>query len=336
MKALVFEGKEKLALRSLAKPVIQADEVLLRIKSVGLCGTDLHIYHGGMKVPQDAVLGHEFSGVIEELGKNVSHLRVGDPVVAEHVVTCGKCTYCSRGKPNLCVVAEVIGVHRPGALAEYLALPASLVYPIPRSMSFDEAALIEPLSIALYAVREESFPLGKKVAVIGQGPIGLLIDQVLRLAGAFVVGIDVRDTTLQFAKEKHWVDHTINPEKESLAEAVKKLTEGGFDTVYEVVGKEETAEMSLEIARKSANIFYLGVFESPAKLDLMQIVRKELKVRGSWTCAFSFPEAIDLVAQKKVDLQSLITHAYSIAEGSKAFADASGYAGNRIKTIIRV
>ncbi len=233
MKALVFEGKEKLALRSLAKPVIQADEVLLRIKSVGLCGTDLHIYHGGMKVPQDAVLGHEFSGVIEEMGKNVSHLRVGDPVVAEHVVTCGKCSYCSRGKPNLCVVAEVIGVHRPGALAEYLALPASLVYPIPRSMSFDEAALIEPLSIALYAVREESFPLGKKVAVIGQGPIGLLIDQVLRLAGAFVVGIDVRDTTLQFAKEKNWVDHTINPEKESLAEAVKKLTEGGFDTVYD-------------------------------------------------------------------------------------------------------
>lgn len=335
MKALRFLSKGKISLEEVVKPDIGPEEVLLRIHSVGICGTDLHIFNGGMKVPQGTILGHEFSGVVELVGDKVKHLQPGTHAVAEHVLFCRRCRYCLRGRPNLCIEARVLGVHSPGALAEYLALPAELVHPVPNSMDLEEAALIEPLSIALYAVREAGFLLGRKVAVVGQGPIGLLVDQVLRQAGAQITGIDIRESALSFAAERSWVDQTLNPQDPQFSMKARDWTGDGFDAVFEVVGKEETAELSLEIARRGGSVFVLGVFESPARLDLMQIVKKELRVSGSYTCAFSFPEAIELAAQGRVDLRSLITHVYSVVEGAKAFEESGHYEGRRIKSLIR-
>lgn len=334
MKALIFYGKEKMVYENALKPTVGPTDVLMQIKAVGLCGTDLHIYRGGLAVPKKAIIGHEFSGVVAAVGKEVHHVKIGDHVVGEHVVTCGKCTYCKGGKPNLCTKAQVIGLHRPGALAEYLALPGALVYPIPRSMDFKIAALIEPLSIALYAVREAGFLLDKRVAVIGQGPIGLLVDQVLTAAGALVTGVDVRPHTLEFAKKKGWIRHTINAKGDDVAQRVKKVTPDGYDVVFEAVGTEGTAEMSMEIARRGGSVFLLGVFSSPAKLNMMNIVKKELKVLGSWTCANAFPDAIDLVMRGKVDLKSLITNVYLSKDGAQAFQEASRYAGVRLKSVI--
>ena len=335
MKALRFRSKGTLALETVEKPTIGPEEVLLRVHSVGICGTDLHIYSGGMKVSEGSILGHEFSGVVELVGERVTNVRPGMPVVAEHVQNCGRCRYCLQGKPNLCQEARILGIHSPGALAEFMAVPAGLVHPIPETLGLQEAALVEPLSIALYAVREAGFLLGSKVAVVGQGPIGLLVDQVLRQAGARVAGIDVRKETLRFAEERGWIDLALSPQDPQFAATVREWTGDGFDAVFEVVGKEETAELSLEIARKAGKIFILGIFESPARLDLMQIVKKELVVCGSYTCAFSFPEAIELAAQGRVDLKSLITHVYPVSEGEKAFEEASRYEGSRIKTLIR-
>ncbi len=334
MKALIYLGKEKLSYESVPKPKIGPTDVLMKIKSVGICGTDLHIYRGGLAVPKRAIIGHEFSGIVEAIGKEVHNIKKGDHVVAEHVVSCGKCFYCKAGKPNLCSRAEVIGLHRPGALAEYLAIPAQLVYPIPKSIDFNVAALIEPLSIALYAARESGFLLDKRVAVVGQGPIGLLLDQVLDAAGALVTGIDVRDSALNFAKKHGWIRHTINSKKDNVVKRMRDIKIEGFDIVYEVVGTEATAEMSFEIARRDGNVFLLGVFSSPAKLNMMNIVKKELNVFGSWTCANVFPSAIELVARQKVDLKSLITHRYQAKDGAQAFAEANSYSDNRIKTVV--
>ena len=334
MKALLYTGPKTIEYADVPKPEIRDDEVLMKIKSVGICGTDLHIYGGNMHLPTPLIMGHEFSGIIESIGKTVRHLNIGARIVGEHVVPCRICHYCLIGKPNLCPNAKIIGLDRPGALAEYLAIPADLVYKIPPELDFDEAALIEPLTIALYAIREAGLLLDKNVAIIGQGPIGLLLDQAVKSAGGNVVGIESQAHRLAFAHEKKWIDYALDAKKENIASRIEALFPGGVDVAIEAVGRESTAQMALDITARAGRVLLLGVFEEPSKLDLMKIVKKELHVHGSWTCAFSFPDALDLVSKGKIDLKSLITHRYNAPDGARAFKDSSEYADDRIKTII--
>ena len=334
MKALIYTGPERIEYSDIPKPEIEDDEVLMKIKSVGICGTDLHIYRGKMKVTTPLIMGHEFSGIIESVGSSVKNLSIGDRVVGEHVVPCHVCHYCQIGKPNLCPNAKIMGLHRAGALAEYLAIPANLVYTIPDEMSFDEAALIEPLTIALYAIKNSGLLLDKNVAVIGQGPIGLLLDQAVKSAGGNVIGIETQARRLAFAKDRKWIDVPIDASNENVNAQIEKLFPVGVDVAIEAVGHESTAQMALDITSRAGRVLLLGVFEELSKLDLMSIVKKELHVHGSWTCAFSFPEAIDLVTKGKIDLKSLITHRYNAVDGAQAFKDSLGYVDDRIKTII--
>jgi len=334
MKALIYTKPKTLIYADFPKPKIKDNELLIKIKSVGICGTDLHIYNGGMDLPTPLIMGHEFSGAVEKIGKKVNGFKSGDRVVGEHVIPCRRCYYCLKGKPNLCPQAKVIGLDRPGGLAEYLAIPADLVYKIPQKISFEEATLIEPLTIALYAIKEAGQLLDKNVAVIGQGPIGLLLDQTLKAGGANVVGLDVQEHRLRFAKKKNWVDAIINSSRQNVVKQIEKFAPGGVDLTFEAVGREVTAQIALDITARDGHVFLLGVFEEPSQLDLMKIVKKELNVHGSWTCAFSFPEAIDLVAKDKINLKNLITHRYAFKDGAKAFKDAASYSEKRIKTII--
>lgn len=334
MKALIYKAPKVLEFADVPKPKINSDEVLLKIKSVGICGTDLHIYNGKMDVTPPVIMGHEFSGVVEEIGSDVKHLKIGERVVGEHVISCKECHYCLTGKPNLCPRAKIIGLHRPGALAEYMAIPANLVFPIPDEVSFEEGALIEPLTIALYAIRHTGLLLDKNVAVIGQGPIGLLLDQAVRSAGGNVIGIEAQAHRLAFAKEKGWVNVGIDAIKEDVKKKIDDMYPGGVDVAIEAVGREATAQLALDITARAGQVLLLGVFEEPSKINLMTLIKKELHVHGSWTCAFSFPEAIELVSKKKVDLKSLITNRYDFKDGIKAFEDSNNYVGNRVKTVI--
>lgn len=336
MKAAVYRGKGQIEITDLPKPTIGPDEVLLRIKSVGICGTDLHIYNGGTDVKPGTTIGHEFAGDVVEVGDQVTNIKVGDRAVAEHVVTCHQCYYCLRGKPELCLKAEVLGMDRPGALAEYVAIPASLVYAFPKSVAYEEAALIEPLTIALYAAAQAGTVTEQRVAVVGQGPIGILLDQVLQDAGAHVIGIDTQVPRLDFVRQHGWVQETLNPMDKDFQTKLDAIAEMGVDFSFEAVGKEVTAELCIDITRRDGNIFLLGVFEKPAKLNLMRVIKKELNIHGSWTCAFSFPAAIELLSTGKVDLKSLITHRYQIDDVAKAFSEASVYSDQRIKTIINL
>ncbi len=336
MRALVYAGKNRMVLRTLPTPTPAPDEVLLRIRSVGICGTDLHIANGGTDVQPGTVIGHEFSGVVAAVGEHIRAFRVGERVVAEHVVNCQTCPQCMHGKPNLCERAQVLGMHLPGALAEYMTVPARLVYRIPARLPDDEAALIEPLTIALYAASQAGFLLEQRVAVVGQGPIGILLDQVLTAAGAHVVGIDAQRNRLAFARRNRWVRAVLNPTARSFRKELARALPGGADACFEAVGKSVTAELCLEITRRDGNIFFLGVFEKATSLNLMHLVKKELNVFGSWTCSFSFPRAIELVAERSVHLAKLITHRSPLAKAPQAFRDAARYAGNRMKTVIHV
>ena len=330
MKAAVYTGPKKIKIKDIPKPKIKADEILMETKAVGICGTDLHIDNGGLKLPTPLVPGHEFSGIVAELGSKVKGFRKGDRIVAEHVIPCGACELCATGKPNLCGKAQVIGLHKPGALAEFVAIPADLVYKFPSTIDFDEAALIEPLSIGVYALKQAGQLLGRRVAVVGQGPIGILLDQLLKVAGAHVVGFDVLKHRLKFVKDNKWVDEVVDSSKN-----IKAYLDS-FDRCFEVVGKEVTAQMCIDLARRDGDIFLVGVFGEPTKINLMTVVKKELNIYGSWTCAFSFPESIDLLVDKKVDLKSLITHRYSLDEIEKAFKESSIYSEKRIKTVIEI
>ncbi len=330
MLAIQYLGKHKLKLANVAKPKIKANEILMQTKTVGICGTDLHIYNGGLNVSTPLIPGHEFAGVVVKVGARVSNFKVGDRIVAEHVIACGKCEFCKQGKPNLCVHSTVLGLHRPGALAEYVALPAELCYKLPSQVDFEEGALIEPLSIGVYALKQAGQLLDRRVAVVGQGPIGILLDQLLKLGGAEVIGFDILKHRLKFVKSMDWANKVV------LTDKIDKLKKwyGKFDRCFEVVGRGVTAQMCIDLARRDGDILLVGVFGEPAKINLMQVVKKELNIYGSWTCAFTFPESISLLAQKKIDLKSLITHRYNIKDTPRAFAEANMYSENRIKTII--
>lgn len=288
-----------------------------------------------MNVTTPLILGHEFVGDIIAVGKNVTNVTVGDRAVAEHVIGCGNCAYCLEGKRNLCIKPIVVGLHRPGALAEYVALPANLVYKLPTELSYDEGVLVEPLSIAVYAVRKAGIDVGDTVAVIGQGPIGLLVDFVAKADGGTVFGFDKHENRLEFARTHKYIYKGHNVTKPDCIEQFRR--EGGIDgadVVLEAVGSEQSAKLALDIARSGGKVIILGVFEHDVMINVMQIVKKELEVMGSWTCIFSFGETMLLLKSQKLDTDGLITHRYAFSDAVKAFEEASTDKEKRIKSII--
>jgi 2-desacetyl-2-hydroxyethyl bacteriochlorophyllide A dehydrogenase len=335
MKALQYFGPKDLRMVDIPEPDIKPDEVLMKMKKVGICGTDLHIYNGGMNVPTPLTIGHEFVGDIVKIGDQVENIKVGDRAVAEHVIGCGKCTACQQGKKNQCKTPTVFGLHKPGALAEYMVIPANLVYALPEELSYDEGVLVEPLSIAVYAVRNAGVHVGDTVAVIGQGPIGLLVDFVAKADGGTVFGFDKHDNRLSYAQDHSYVYKGYNITHQDYMQHFKQdIGIEGADIVFEAVGSESSAKLSFDLARPGGKVTVLGVFEHDVMINMMHIVRKELQVMGSWTCLFSIDKTILLLKAQKIDATGLITHRYPFADAIKAFEEASADKSNRIKSVI--
>lgn len=334
MKALQYVGPQDLRFVQLPEPQIQENEILLKVKKVGICGTDLHIYNEGMNVQTPLVLGHEFVGDVVKVGSNVSNIKVGDRAVGEHVIGCGRCSYCFQGKRNLCKAPTIIGLNRQGALAEYISLPSDLVFRLPDELSYDEGVLIEPLSIAVYAVRKAGIEVGDTVAVVGQGPIGLLVDFVAKASGGSVFGFDKHDNRLAYAKNSGYIGRGFNITQIDYLKQFKEEAADGADVVFEAVGSDTSAELAIELARSGGKVVILGVFEHDVAINMMNIVKKELQVYGSWTCVYSFEETIRLMKSQKLDVNQLITHRYPFSDAIKAFADASSDKSNRIKSVI--
>ena len=229
----------------------------------------------------------------------------------------------------------MIGLHKQGALAEYLAIPQELVYSLPEELSYDDGVLVEPLSIAVYAVRKSNVQIGDNVAVVGQGPIGLFVDQVAKNAGATVYGFDKHDNRLEFAKNNNYIHQKINITQPDFLDIFRNMiSTDGADVVFEAVGSGQSAEMALELARASGKVLALGVFEHNVQLNMMHIVKKELTVQGSWTCIFSFEQTISFLESKNFNTDMMITNRYPFSETKKAFDEALSDKGNRIKTVI--
>lgn len=316
-------SSDKISLEEVKIPKTDAGEVLIEVKVCGICGSDIHTYKGtNVFTHPPVVLGHEFSGIVSEIGSGVKDFKKGERITVEPNVVCGKCYNCRNGRYNICRDVKVIGGGGyDGAFAEYLVVPEDRLFRIPEEMDMEEGALIEPAAVAVHAIRISRQRIGDRVAILGAGPIGLLVMQVARLAGAKEIVIT---DSLHYRLEKALelgADQVINPACANVVETIKKNygTEG-IDLVYDCVVAERTIFEAIQIARKGTKIILVGVPEKRIGADLALVNDRELELVGSMMYVRKdFVTALDAIRTKKVQVKSLVTHHFKLKEVERAF-----------------
>jgi L-iditol 2-dehydrogenase len=334
MKALVLKEYCKFALEDFPVPTLQPDEVLVRVRACGICGSDVHGMDGssGRRIPP-IVMGHEAAGMIAEVGSAVTGWKKGDRVTFDSTVSCGACWYCQRGQINLCENRRVLGVscgdyRRHGAFAEFVAVPQRILYHLPDTLSFEQAAMVEAVSIAVHAVERTPLTLNASVAVIGAGMIGLLVVQVLRARGCGkIIAVDLDEGKLQFAKRFGATDAILASEKD-LLEKIRTLTSGrGADAAFEVVGLSPTVKTAIDSVRKGGSVTLVGNLKPQVELPLQAVVTRELTLIGTCGSAGEYPACLDLIASGKVNVTDFISATAPLEEGASWFERL--YAGEK-------
>ena len=326
MKAAVFYGPKDIRIEELEEPVIGRDEVLVRVKNCGVCGSDLHLFEGKWTVESERVImGHELSGVIESTGADVSELKTGERVVVDPNITCGICYYCRLDTKNYyCTNRKVIGWDGwlNGGFSELIKAPGKVVYRLPTSVSFEEAALVEPLACALRGADNTQIKSGDRVVILGAGSMGLLLLQLAVIAGAsFVCVTDIRDIKLAKALELG-ADLAVNSVREDAERAVLDATDGiGADVVIEAAGKAETAALAIKLIRRGGRVCMFGVVPQGdfIRIQPFELYYKEAVLVSSFCNPFTFQRAIELLRNKKINAAGLITHRYSLSDVESAF-----------------
>jgi len=336
---VILTEPQKIEIRELDKPSPQEGEVLIKIKRIGICGSDIHAYYGKhpyIKCP--IVQGHEFSGQIVELGKGVSDFKIGDRVTVMPQLTCGHCYQCQQGDYHICDNLKVIGCQANGAAQEFLAVSQELLIKLPDSIDYDYGAMVEPVAVGVHAVKKLSSLKDKKVLVLGAGPIGNLTAQAAKALGAEAVMIaDISDFRLEIAR-KCGIDFPVNNMKQDLAKELKeKFGEERADSIIECVGSEKTINQAICLARKGSEIIVVGVFGEKPAVDFGLIQDKELKVIGSLMYKKGDYEiAIDLIQSGKIQLQPLISRHFSLKEYAEAYKYIENNREKTMKVLIDV
>ncbi len=342
MRALLLSEYKKLSVVEMPMPAIGNDEVLVRVRACGICGSDIHGYDGstGRRIPP-LVMGHEAAGVIERVGRGVKGFSSGERVVVDSTVSCGTCDFCRRRQINLCDNRTVLGVscgdyRRHGAFAEYVAVPARILYKLPDSLPFERAALIEAVSIAVHAATRSVPKPDDTVVVVGSGMIGVLTIQVLKAKGCKnIVAVDVDPQKLALA-QRMGAAHTLNPKETDVPAALRGLTRGkGADVCFEVVGRGDTVVNAIRSLRKGGTVVLVGNLSPVIELPLQEVVSRELSVLGSCASSGEIPECIDLVARGVVDVDPIISLKASLDEGPDLFARLYGGDRTLMKVIIQ-
>jgi len=339
MKAAVLHGIRDIRMEDVPDPIPGDGEVLINVKATGICGTDIHFFRGEWSVPTPLIPGHEFSGVIAEVGKGVSGIERGWHVVAEPNITCGSCYFCRLSEKNFfCLNLRATGVDTNGAFAEFVKIPAPNIYRIPDKMEFETAAMIEPLACCVRGIDQAGIRLGDTVAVIGAGPIGLILMQLAKMNGArSVVVSDISADRLERAKSLG-SDHVVNTSVEDLTKAVGGLTgDVGVDVAIEAVGKPETISQAIGITRKGGRVNIFGVSPQDAVLDVkpFALYAKELTITTSYRSPFTFQRSVDLASSGKVALKPLITHVLPLEKIARAFEIVERREAGVMKAMVR-
>lgn len=326
--------RTKLIERPVRNP--EADEVLIRIMASAICGSDLHIFRGRHpSAPLPVTIGHEFSGVVLEVGSEVKNVAPGDRVTLEPVITCGSCPACEAGDYGYCENISFTYRQGDGSMADYITIPAKRVYKIPDDMSFEEGALIEPLSVAVHAVRRAGIELGDTVLVIGGGAIGILIAALCRQRGAkHVVLSDPNEFRLKLSRE-FGVTHTILARSEDLDERIRELTDGrGVDKSFECVGTQATLHQAMNTLNKNGLATIVGIFENTeVNIPVTRFVTHEIKVQGAQGYCRDFPIALGLASA--IPLEKLITQTFPLDEIQQALELIVNKTENSMKVVMR-
>jgi L-iditol 2-dehydrogenase len=317
MKALVLTGYSRFSVEEVPDPQVAADEVLVRVKACGICGSDVHGMDGstGRRRPP-IIMGHEASGVIATTGASVTGWNTGDRVTFDSTISCGDCEFCREGRINLCTDRRVLGVscedyRQNGAFAEFVAVPQRILHRLPASLPFEFAACVEPVSIAVHAARRSGVEAGQSAVVVGAGMIGLLQIQVLRALGCSrVIAVDLSADKLERAARSGATEtHHSND------------CPGNFDAhhAFECVGIGPTVDLAMRSVRKGGRVTLIGNLAPKIEWPLQLAVTRELTTYGSCASAGEYPECLDLMARGAVDVAPMITAVAPLAEGPTWF-----------------
>lgn len=338
----VLEEFGKIILVDREVPVPKWNEVLIGVEYVGICGSNLHMFlHGATTPPEDPgkklVLGHECAGRVVEIGGGVQNIRVGDRVLIEPGVPCGRCRYCRSGRYNLCPEVAFLDVQPEyhGAMREYVAFPASHVFRLPPNMSTLEGALVEPAAVGMHAVELAGVEPGKRVVILGAGCIGLMTLQACRLMGASRIAVvDLIPKRLELA-QKLGADLVIHGGEQDPAACVKRAFPEGADLVFETAGAKATAQMAFQTVARGGKILMVGTIPEAVPVPFLQINR-EVSIQTVFRYANNFPAAIEAIAGGRFDVKSLVTHIYPFSQSQLAFTQSLAQRETVIKAVIQV
>ena len=321
MKAIQIIKPGELKLIDMDKPVItKKDNVLIKMKAAGICGSDTGIYRGtNAAATYPRVIGHEMVGVVEEVGEGVASLKPGDRVIVDQVVSCGHCYACRKGRGNVCGNLQVRGVHIDGGYREYIAVPEQDCYLLPDTLSDVEAVMIEPTTIAIQSCSRAGLCEEDVLLILGCGVLGSTILKIARLSGAKIVVADIVQDKLEEALD-NGADYVINISKEDLAERMRELTGGYGATVsIDAACTKDSLLTLMEVTGNAGRVITMGFSVAPTEVNQFVITSKELDVRGSRLQNKKFQAAIDLIREGRLDLSGTVSHTFPLEKAQEAF-----------------
>lgn len=342
MKALLMEEYKKLKYTDVADPEItQGDEILVRVKAVSICGSDVHGFDGstGRRKPP-LIMGHEASGEVAAVGKSVTKFKPGDRVTFDSTIYCGSCFYCQRGLFNLCDNRVVLGVscdeyRRHGAFAEYVVVPQGICCTLPEGLSWEEAAMAEPAGVAAHAFRITPVGLNETAAVVGAGLIGLLLLDVLKssIAGR-IIALDTDPFRRKVALDRG-ADAVFDPADKDIHKKILEISDGrGVDHVFEAVGATAPIQTAIAIVRKGGSVTLIGNISPRVEIPLQRVVSAQISLYGSCAIAGEYPIVLDLISRKKINVASLISKKAPLAEGQIWFDKLYNREDNLLKVVL--
>jgi L-iditol 2-dehydrogenase len=326
MKALVLTAYNRFEYLDVPEPDVGPEDVFIEVKACGICGSDVHGMDGksGRRIPP-IIMGHEAAGVIVKTGGQVQGWRIGDRVTFDSTISCGKCHYCTRGQINLCNHRRVLGVacaefRQEGAYAQYVVVPQNILYRLPESLSFQHAAMVEPVSIAVHAAARVPIRLNDTAVVVGAGMIGLLVVQALRAAGCGrIFAVDVEPKKLELARRLGAEEGFLADGTDVTAQIVRRTEGRGADLAVEAVGLPATVAAAIACVRKGGAVGLVGNITPKVELPLQAVVSRELTLYGSCASAGEYPACLEMIARKTIDVEPLISATVPLADAAAWF-----------------
>ena len=337
MKAVYIKEPGKLEVIDVEKPSIKKDtQVLVKITAAGICGSDIHIFHGTHAyATYPRIIGHEGCGIVEEVGSAVTDLKPGDSVIIEPITGCGTCYACRHGRYNCCPDIKVAGVHIDGVMEEYFVTERNKLYKYdPNELTPVEAATAEPYTVGAQANAQANTQPGDLVLIHGAGPIGMISCDVAEKRGATVIVSEVNEDRLKIAKD-FGAKYTINPKKEDLKEAIMKITDGkGVNVVFETSGVPALTSLSVELLSPHGRLVPLTFAPEPVPINFRLMNKNELVIAGTRNQNGKFPEVVESLPSRKDRIDKLVTHVFPAEEAEKAFDTAMDKTSGSCKVVI--